>query len=148
ALRRRWAGRRRHRTPCGRLNEAFKRHRGESRTREAEDALEDEVSRLPARRELRVEAVQALHLEIATPEDDEPRERALESSARPLEQPPERGEVERELLDAAFPQQLDRSNDEELRQAVRRVSVPAHERQRHRRPAVRRNEMEKATHDP
>ena len=49
------------------------------------------------------------------------------AAARALEQAGEGREVERELLDAALAQQLDRADDEELREAVRRVAVAAHE---------------------
>jgi hypothetical protein len=106
--------------------------------RKAEEAAEDEVTRLPPWRELRAETVEALDLEPAAANSDDA------SHERPFEQPSEHHEVERELLHTSFAQQLDRANDEELHQAVRRCAVAAHERQRERLPAVRRHEMQEA----
>ena len=71
AVRRRRARRGRSCAAGSRLEEAFDRHRRKTRAREAEHAFEDEVARLPVGRELRVEAIEALHLEIARAEHDE-----------------------------------------------------------------------------
>ena len=49
----------------------------------------------------------------------------------------EGGEVERELLDPAVPEFLDRADDQKLHQPVRRLPVAAHRRERHRRASVR-----------
>jgi hypothetical protein len=105
---------------------------------QTQESVEDEVTWFPPRRELRAETVEALDLEPAASEPDDP------SYDRPFEQPSEHHEIERELLHTLLAQQFDRADDEELHQAVRRRSVAAHERQRERLPPVRRHEMKEA----
>src|SRR5437762_12529185 len=56
----------------------------------------------------------------------------------------ERREVQRHLFEAPIAQELDRLDDEELCESVRRRWVTAHERQRHRVAAVARHEMQYA----
>ena len=94
--------------------------RGEAGVREREHALEDEVARLPARRELRVEPVEALDLEVAGSRSGAAAEQALAAVAG-SRKPAEGGEVERQLLDAALAQLLDRARRSELGQPVRRL---------------------------
>ena len=68
-------------------------------------------------------------------------------SGKPLrlaDEPGERCEVERDLGDPACAEVLDRLDDEELGEAVRRVAVAAHERERDGVAAVRRHEVEEA----
>src|SRR5438876_12311845 len=102
---------------------AFDHERRDPHARQPQHAFEEEVARLPARRELRVEPVQALDLEERIAERDDAPQQSLGARARPLEQPAEGGEVERELLDPAGPPELDRADDEELDQAVRGLAV-------------------------
>ena len=54
----------------------------------------------------------------------------------------ERGEVQRQLLQAVLAQELGGARDHELGQAVRGLRVAAHERQRHRLAPVARDEVE------
>jgi hypothetical protein len=62
--------------------------RRETSARQAQEPVEDEMTRLPARRELGAEAIEALDLEPAVAVVDEPPQQ------RTLEQPSEHHEVE------------------------------------------------------
>src|SRR5581483_8448240 len=121
-------------------------HRGQADARQPPLALEDEVARLPARVELRVEAIQALDLEVRVREPGQAADQPLRRVPRPVYEAREGGEVERDLLDTRIPQLLDRPHHQELHQTVRRLAVPPHARKGHGRPAVRRHEVEEATH--
>ena len=101
----------------------------------ARTTLVDEVTRLPAREELRVEAIQALDLKVGLI-----RWRAVRSAARSgsagcaCTAPPWRSST-------TSPRALARAGarppgDEELGQPVGCIGVTAHHRQRHGRPAV------------
>src|SRR5262249_19459937 len=116
-------------------------------SRKAHHALVHEIARLPAREELRVEAVQTLDLEVAVGDEEPPARQALEAAARSVDEPREGGEVERDLLDPALPELLDPARDQELHQAVRRVLLAPHQRERDRAAAVARHEVEEAA-DP
>src|SRR5207244_4082159 len=94
--------------------------RREPGAREGEWSLVQEIARLPAREELRVEAVEALDLEERVRERDEPPEHALDRVARVVHVAGEGREVERDLLHPALAQELDPAGHEELGQAVRR----------------------------
>ena len=67
-----------------------------------------EVARLPARMELRIEAVQALDLEVRVREPGEAADEAFGGVPRPVHEPRERGEVERDLFDAGLAELFDR----------------------------------------
>src|SRR5207244_555062 len=62
---------------------------------EPEPALVEEIAWLPAGKELRVEAVQALDLEVAVEDGDDSAEQPLAPAVRVAERVAERGEVER-----------------------------------------------------
>src|SRR4029078_5116419 len=100
---------------------------------EAEPPLVQHEARLPARVELRVEAIEALDLEPGVgPAQDAP-DGALEDVLRLGQQAREGGEVERDLVDTALPERLQRPRDQVLGHAVRRGWVTTHERERERR---------------
>src|SRR5205823_11425751 len=66
----------------------------------------------------------------------------LDSPARIVNEAGEGREVQRSLLDAALAELLQAARDEELGQAVRRLVVAAHQRERDGRPPVARREVE------
>src|SRR5439155_25517385 len=113
-------------------------------TRQARYPLVQQVARLPAREELRVEAVKPLDLEEGIGEQQAAAGQALHPPARLVQEAGKRGEVQPHLFDASLPEQLDASSHEELHQAVRRVVVPPHRGQRDRRAPVAGCEVEKA----
>src|SRR5881409_1473839 len=100
--------------------------RDEPDAREPEDALVDEVARLPAGEELRVEAVEALDLEERVGERQRPSENAVANVLLVLHDPGEGGEVQGELLHTALAEQLDRAHDEKLGEPVRAVALTSH----------------------
>src|SRR5262249_1454381 len=125
-LRRCDARRRRDRPPRARLRPqpwdlTLGPERGETDAREGEHAVEHEEAWIPPRRELRREAVEALELEPAVAQHEQPLDQ------RPLDEPSEGDEVERQLFEAALAKRLDRANDEEFGQAVRGRPVAAHQ---------------------
>src|SRR6266516_2956038 len=105
-------------------------------------SFEEEVARLPAREELRVEAVEALDLEERVAQREQPSQNTLRVTSWSMDELCERREVQRHLADASLAEEQDRPNDEELHQAVRRVPLAPHERKRHRGPPVTGNEVQ------
>src|SRR5437764_6900795 len=123
---------------------AFCPHDRQTRARETERPLVEQVARLPAREELRVEAVEALDLEERIAKRDQAAGQPLQATSRALHQAREGREVERDLLHSALAQRLDCVHDEELGQSVRGLPVPAPRRERHGWASVRGNEVKEA----
>jgi hypothetical protein len=101
----------------------------ESRPGKAADTVVEEVAGLPTGKELGVEVVEAVDLEVRVEQRDNATEDALAAIARCLEQSGESREVERELSDAPASQLRDRAGDEEFGEAVRRRGPAAHSRE-------------------
>src|SRR6202008_2410617 len=100
---------------------------GQARARQPAQALVDQITRVPPGEELRVEAVQALDLEKRVSECDQPTQRPLNPALRRVHPLGERGELERDLIDAALAQQLDRLDNHEFGQAVGGMRIAPHE---------------------
>ena len=101
--------------------------RGEARTQQPQRPLVDEVTGLPARKELGVEPVQALDLKERVGQRHDLAQQPLVPALGAVHPAGEGGEVERELPQPALAQQLGGCGDHELGQPVRGGRVPAHE---------------------
>src|SRR5437660_11550195 len=113
---------------CQQLLDLEVRERDERNIRPALDADE---ARAPLREELPVEAVQPLELEEPVEAQEHYTQRA-QSERRALvgtQRLCEHCEVQRELLNVPLPPPLDRLDDQELHQAVRRISTSSHRRE-------------------
>src|SRR5258705_467119 len=83
-------------------------HDREPSTGQAQRSLVEQIAGLPAGEELRVEAVEALDLEVGIAKRDEAAQQPFEAAPRTVHDAGEGGEVERDLLDPAVPQRLER----------------------------------------
>src|SRR5207249_2309309 len=86
-------------------------------------SFEEEVARLPAREELRVEAVEALDLEERVAQREQLPQHTLRVAPWSMDELCEHREVQRHLADASLAEKQDRSNNEELHQPVRRLPL-------------------------
>src|SRR5256886_7907827 len=123
-------------------------HDREPSTGQAQRSLVEQIAGLPAGKELRVEAVEALDLEVGMAKRDEAAQQPFEAAPRTVHDAGEGGEVERDLLDPAVPQRLDRADDQELHQPVRRLPIAPHRRERHRRASVRGDQVQETADAP
>lgn len=94
---------------------SFEPEGGEGDARESGEALVHGVAGLPAGEELGVEPVEALDLEDGVGTPRQAAGDAFEQALRVVDEPGERGEVERDLVDAARAELLDRLDDRGVR---------------------------------
>src|SRR5207248_8056707 len=94
---------------------------------EAQRTFVHQVPRFPPREELRVEPIETLDLEERVGPAEPTPEQTLRRIARVIENPRERGEVQRNLLDALLAEVGESFGDHVLGQPVRRLAVASHE---------------------
>lgn len=92
--------------------------------------------------------MQALDLEEHVRHQERAAGHSFQPPLRIVDQAREGGEVQRYLVDAPVAQLLDAAGDQKLHQAVRRLMLATHQRERHGRSSVAGREVEKTADTP